>query len=266
MRHIDCAYVYGNQKEIGDVFQKTLAEGKISRDDLFITSKIAATMYSLDDMEKCMNETLADLQVEYVDLMLLHFPLGLVKGADDKYNFDRSASMQQRWEKMESFVKAGKAKAIGVSNFQVQLLNDLLSYASIKPAVNQIERHPYLQQKGMKQLCDEEGIVLEAYASLGAPGLGSSPDHGKPQPPLLENETIAEIAKKHGKTNAQVLLRWSVDTDVITIPKSVTPSRIEQNFAIIDFKLDDDDLAKIEKIHCDTRYFEHTWTGHRIME
>ena len=219
-----------------------------------------------DAMKTGLDKTLSDLQIESLDLYLIHHSIAVVADGD-AIKLDRRMSMQDIWRQMEAFVAAGKCKSIGVSNFQVQLLNDMMSYAKIVPAVNQIERHPYLPQTGMLQLCEREGIAVEAYASLGAPGLRDSPDHGKPLPPLLQHDTIKAVADKHSKSAAQVLLRWSIEDGVIVIPKSVSADRIAQNAAVFDFALDDDDKKAIGALGAHKlRYFEHTWTTLLPME
>ena len=145
VRAIDCAYVYGNQKEIGETFKKMFDDGVVKREELFVTSKISAKMMAPDAMEDCMQETLRDLQLEYVDLMLIHHPVGVVPKAEgsDELKVDRRHSTQQRWAKMEDFHKRGLAKAVGVSNYQVQLLSDVLATCTIKPAVNQNAYNQY---------------------------------------------------------------------------------------------------------------------------
>jgi len=261
-RLIDCAQVYENEKDIGDALQDLFKRNVVKREDLFITSKLAAGKMHPDDVESAIKETLNNLQCGYLDLYLVHIPIP-VEAVDGKIRPRRlnGYGMQDTWRKMEEVCNKGLTKSIGVSNFNVQLLNDCLNYAKIKPTVNQVERHPYLPQNELLQFCRENDIYVTAYGSLGARGLDSrAKKDGLVD--LIDSPVISSIAKTHNKTPAQVLLRWSVDSNVICIPKSVTSDRIKQNFEVFDFKLSTNDLEEIGKLgDQELRMFTQEWTG-----
>ncbi|MGW1378815.1 aldo/keto reductase [Streptomyces sp. NPDC002446] len=216
-RSIDTAAIYGNEEGTG----KALTASGIPRDELFVTTKLWNSEQGYDSTLRAFDASLAKLGLEYVDLYLIHWPLP----AQDTYTATYKA--------FEKIYADGRAKAIGVSNFQPAHLERLLGETSVVPAVNQIELHPQFQQAESRAFHSRHGIATEAWSPLGQ-GKG-----------LLEDATIAELAAKHGKTPAQVVLRWHVQTGNIVIPKSVTPSRIAENIDVFDFALDDADLAAL---------------------
>jgi len=253
-RHIDCAFVYENEKEIGIALQEVFAEGKLKREDIFITSKLPVHQMSPSEVLTSLSKTLSDLQTSYLDLYLVHLCTPITK-VDGKPKPLRNVGwgLQDVWRAMEAQYNSGKAKAIGISNYPTALLNDLLCYAKVLPAVHQIERHPFLVQKKHVQFCKDNNIVVTAYASLGAPTISKTD--------LTKNEIVVKIAHKHHKTPAQVLLRWSLDTDVIAIPKSVTPDRICENFKVWDFKLTPEEIAELSALDQNLRFFSQDWVG-----
>jgi diketogulonate reductase-like aldo/keto reductase len=270
-RHFDLASVYGNEAEIGAALADAYASGAVKREDLFLTSKLAATHHAPAKAHECLRKTLTDLRTEYLDLYLIHHAVAVNKNADGSMSVVRGEgfSLRDTWAALEAAVASGLVRSIGVSNFQVQLLNDMLNWAKIAPAVNQIERHPYLVQKGMMELCKRENIAVTAYAPLGAPALRGARDHGFGVTPLLDHAVIHEVGKKHGKTPAQVLIRWQIDTGAIVIPKSASADRLAENLAVFDFALDAADLAHIDSLDKTTgplRYFSHSWTTLLPME
>eukprot|EP00808_Paulinella_micropora_P003238 g71352.t1 len=192
-------------------------------------------------------QTLSELRLDYLNLYLVHLPVVFQSAADGSMQPVRARGwgLQDVWREMEKLYDSGKAKAIGVSNYNVQTLNDLLTYARIPPAVNQVEMHPYLAQPELRAFCKQNNIVVTAFAPLGAPGLMGA----KAAVPLLENPVIVRLAKKYGKTPAQVLVRWSIDVGAVVIPKSVTPSHVVENFAVLDFKLSEEDLASVAPLN-----------------
>jgi len=248
-RHIDCAYVYGNEKEIGDALQELFKQNVVKREDLFITSKLSpSSMHSNDAIENALGETLSNLQVGYLDLYLVHLPIAVEKidGVAHPKRL-KGFGLQDVWRKMEDLQTKGLTKSIGVSNYNVQTLNDLLNYAKISPVVNQVERHPYFPQNELLDFCTQNKVFLTAYCSLGSRGFEQRTKDANVVD-LVDNPVIKGIASQYGKTTAQVLLRWSVDTNVMCIPKSSNHSRIKENFDIFDFKLNEKDLQSINEL------------------
>jgi len=253
--HIDCAWIYGNEKEIGASFKRVFDRGSVKRKDIFITSKLWNSFHSNENVSKACKETLADLGLEYLDLYLIHWGLSSPAGKDKEPLDERgvlrsgSISIRETWEAMQELVQARLVKAIGVSNFTVPMLTDLLSYAKIVPAVNQVELHPYLQQERLLEFCGSKGIAVTAYSPLGRPGAEPPRSHMElPGQRLVDDATIVAIASQHGKTPAQTMIRWAIQRGTVVIPKSVTPARIKENIAVFDFELSDDDMKKISAL------------------
>jgi diketogulonate reductase-like aldo/keto reductase len=256
-RHLDCAECYDNQKEIGEALQESYAELKISRKDIFITSKLRPLSADSALVESQFAETLRDLQTDYVDLYLVHISAPAVQEGN-VCKLRRGVSIESIWRKFEALYDSGKAKAIGVSNFTSVILNDLLNYCRIKPAVNQIERHPYLVQKLHVDFCLSERVEITAYAPLGCPGFEGAQNEKQP---LLSHPVVLDIAKKHGKTAAQVLIRWQIDGNIVVIPKSIKPERIEENWKVWDFKLNEEEMKALNNLDANIRYFKQDWFG-----
>lgn len=263
-RHIDTAQIYENEEVVGRVLKKFFDEGKLIREDVFITTKISPlTMYP-DKVEDCLKESLRKLQLDYVDLYLIHFPITIVTTGRDTYGHP-NIDYVQIWKKMEEQHLAGRAKLIGVSNFSIKKIERLLRNSRVKPATNQVEMHVFLQQRQLVDFCAQNGITVVAYSPLGCSGYNeflSRYGQTKKLPDALGNKIVAKIAKKHSKSPAQVLLRYLLQLGVSAIPKSVTPERIGQNFDVFDFALDEDDLASLAALEvgnaariCDFKVF-----------
>ncbi|XP_078400877.1 aldo-keto reductase family 1 member B1 isoform X3 [Cetorhinus maximus] len=223
-RHIDGAYSYMNEAEVGAAVKKKIEEGVVTREDLFIVSKLWCTCHAPEDVKPSLMQTLTALQLTYLDLYLIHFPVG--------------------FQAMEVLVDEGLVKSIGVSNFNISQLERLLSVARIIPAVNQVELHPYLTQPELVEFCATRDIALTAFSPLGSPGRTVLNDSADPKD-LLKDPVVEVIAKNHRKSSAQVLLRFHVQRNIATIPKSVTPARIQENAEIFDFELMDEDLQSL---------------------
>jgi len=227
-RHIDGAWIYGNEKEVG----QGIKDSGVDRKDIFLTTKLWNSMHSAENVEKAITESLTNLQVDYVDLYLIHWPFSF--DSNNKLAANQ-VPIKETWQAMEKIVKEGKAKSIGVSNFNTVRLKELLSIAAILPAVNQVELHPYLPQFELKEFCDKHNIHLSAYSPLGSTDA-----------PLAKDEVIQEIAKKHNKSEAQVLISWGTQRGTSVLPKSVTPDRIQSNFE--DFELPEEDMKRINEL------------------
>jgi len=247
-RHIDTAFAYGNENVIGKVINQWIKDGKLKREDVFITTKLPQSGIHRDRVEKYMKQSLANLGLDYVDLYLIHFPVGTKekKGVVEFEPHDHEGV----WKAMEAQVDAGRAKTIGVSNFNVSQVDNLLKIARIKPACNQVELHVFLQQPDLVNFCQSKGIVMVAYSPIANPGYSQFLKlRGQAERKLvnvLKDPVISEIAKKHSKTNVQVALRFLVQKNIVVIPKSVKPSRLRENIDLFSFSLDDADMKKLE--------------------
>ncbi|XP_062123835.1 aldo-keto reductase family 1 member B1-like [Drosophila sulfurigaster albostrigata] len=258
-RHIDTAPVYLNEKAIGRALKRWLDSGKVKREELFIVTKLPTSANRARDVEATLKKSLADLQLDYVDIYLIHSPVSAEANADGSLKFgadglmvpDLEADITTTWTAMEKLVPSGLAKSIGVSNFDQEQLERVLKVAKIPPATNQIEHHVYLQQRDLVDFCKAKGIVITAYSPLGSKGLikvNASAGINRELPNLFDIPEVKEIAAAHGKTPAQVLLRWIVDNGIVIIPKSTNPERLKQNLNVFDFKLTSEEVAKLSTL------------------
>lgn len=257
-RHIDCAPIYGNEAEVGKALGETFAEGKIKREDVWITSKLWNNSHSPEDVQPALEKTLGDLQLDYLDLYLIHWPVIIRKGLE----FHRSGEdliplseipIAVTWEAMEQCVSNGLCKHLGVSNFSIKKLKELLNSAKLPPEMNQIELHPYLQQPAMLNYCRENDIHLTAYSPLGSldrPARLKEDD----EPVLLKDTEIQKIASKHDSSPAQVLISWAIQRNTVVIPKSTKPERLRENLEATKLKLTEQDMAKIKELDKNRRY------------
>jgi alcohol dehydrogenase (NADP+) len=259
-RHIDCAAVYENEKEVGDALKKAFNDGIVTREELFITSKLWNSFHRFDDVIPALKNTLKDLKLDYLDLYLIHWPVSFKKGIgfaqtrEEFYTYS-DVPLSQTWQGMEEAKKLGHAKHIGVSNFNISKLEEIIKSGSILPEMNQIELHPFLPQNKLVKFCKEKNILVTAYSPLGSGDRGASIKKSD-EPSLLENEIIKELASKHGVTPAQVLISYSVNRGIAVIPKSVNQQRIIQNLAAIDVNLDRGDMEKLENIGTAYRFID----------
>eukprot|EP00897_Mesotaenium_endlicherianum_P008348 jgi/Mesen1/7541/ME000392S06808 len=248
-RHIDCAYAYHNQHEIGEALQEVFSKGKIKREDVFITSKLWATHAQPAHVGEALDQTLKDLQLDYLDLYLIHWPVVLHPEASNppKPEDYRENDLAATWHAMEAQMAASKTKAIGVSNFSVAKVEKLLSSALLKPAVNQVESHPAWRNEKTLSFCKSKGIHVTAYSPLGSGDSTSveDPDSDEDKSSLINHSTVKKIAEKIGKSTGQVLLRWGVQRGMSVLPKSTNPERIKQNIDVLDWELSAEDFEAL---------------------
>jgi alcohol dehydrogenase (NADP+) len=249
IRHIDTASIYGNETEIGEILVELFSIGKLKREDLFITSKLWNDSHHKTSVIPALKESLKKLQLDYLDLYLIHWPVATKKGVvfpsepPDYIPLDQLPIIET-WVQMEKAKELGLASHIGVSNFSKQKLKDLVSKAKIKPEMNQIELHPLLQQNELVNFCRDENILITAYSPMGSrdrnPAMKASDE-----PDLFELQVIKDIALKHHCTPAQVLLAWHCERGTTVIPKSTSKKNIKLNFNAGSLQLDKEDMRDI---------------------
>lgn len=275
-RLFDGAEDYGNEKEVGEGIKMALEEGLVARDELFVVSKLWNNYHHPDNVETALDRTLSDLQVDYLDLFLIHFPidfkyvphsekypLGFYCGDGDKFVYE-NVPLLDTWRAFEKMVEKGKIRSIGISNFNGALILDLLRGASIPPAVLQIEHHPYLQQPRLVEWVRSKGIAVTAYSSFG-PQSFVELDYPKAKEcvALFKHKDICTIAAAHQKSPAQVLLRWATQRGLAVIPKSNKTERLLANLTVNDFDLSASEIETISKLDVGLR-FNDPWDWDKI--
>jgi D-xylose reductase len=267
-RHLDSASDYGNEVEVGQGIQRAIADKLCRREDLWITSKLWNTYHRKEHVEPAIRKSLEDLQLDYLDLYLIHFPIAQpYVDFNDRYPaewiFDPKAAepkmeiapvpLYETWQGMEALVALGLTHKIGVCNYNTGLLNDLMAYAKIKPAVLQVESHPYLTQQRLMQLARDYAIEVTAFSPLGALSYLEL-DMAGAQESVLEQAVVKQAAKRLNKTPAQVVLRWGVQRGNAIVPKTSRPERLVENLAIFDFTLSEQEMAAIDALNCNRRF------------
>ncbi|XP_067657239.1 aldo-keto reductase family 1 member B1-like isoform X1 [Haliotis asinina] len=237
-RHIDTAWSYTTEPEIGATVKKLIQEGKIKREELFIVTKLWVQFHEPDQVEPACRQSLEALGMDYIDLYLIHFPMAF---EDAKFTKPTMTDYLDTWRAMEKLVDKGLVRSIGVSNFNKQQLERILKMDGLKykPTNIQVEMSPYLGQEDLLQFCLKNGISTTGYASFGAPGQDYIT---KDAPKTLEDPTIVQIGRKYNKSSAQVILRWGIQRGFAVVPKSTNPSRLAQNMDIFGFKLSEEDV------------------------
>ena len=267
-RHLDCACDYGNEAEVGEGIRTALKAGLCSRDELWVTSKLWNTYHAAKHVRPAVERSLHDLGLDYLDLYLVHFPIALeYVPFEHRYPpgwfFDPAAAnprmhpikvpLAETWQAMERLAEAGLVRNIGVCNFNCSLLRDLLSYAKIRPAVLQVELHPYLTQPKLVRFCEEEGIAVTGFSPLGALSYLSL-GMAAPADSVLEQPAVRTAAQRHGKTPAQVVLRWGVQRGTALVPKTSRRERLIENLQVFDFELSADEVQAISALDCNRRF------------
>ena len=246
-RHIDCAYIYKNEVEVGQALDYAFRFGIVKREDLFITSKLWNSDHDPERIENAINRSLSNLQLKKLDLYLMHWPVAFAAGTDFADSAEDLVSLEEiplaeTWKGMEVLKQKGLTAHIGVSNFNIPKLQQLITTTNIKPEVNQVELHPFLQQKELLAYCQKENILVTAYSPLGGRYLMKVEEN------IIQHPIIIAIAEKHKCSASQVLLAWGMKRGTVVIPKSVNMERIHENFDSLKVKLDNDDMTKIESL------------------
>jgi D-xylose reductase len=267
-RHLDSAADYGNEREAGEGIASALASGLCTREELWVTSKLWNTYHNPDHVQVACEKSLADLGVEYLDLYLIHFPISL-KYVDfetrypPEWFFDPESEnptmeispvpLMDTWRAMEALVEKGLVKQIGICNYNSALLHDLFSYAKIKPAMLQVESHPYLTQERLLRLANEYDMAVTAFSPLGALSYLAL-DMASTSESVLEQAVVKAAAQRVNRTPAQVVLRWGVQRGTAIIPKTSKVTRLIENLALFDFELNSTEMAAVSELNSDRRF------------
>ncbi|KAE8613373.1 hypothetical protein XENTR_v10007693 [Xenopus tropicalis] len=268
-RHIDSAFFYGNEEEVGRAIRAKIADGTVKREDVFYTGKLWSTFHTPERVRPALEKSLNDLQLDYMDLFIIHIPVELKPG-DDPLPLDENGKfiyhntdIRDTWKALEKCKDAGLVRSIGVSNFNHKQLELILNMPGLKykPVCNQVECHVYLNQSKLLEFCKSKDIVLVAFGVLGSSRDESWIDPNLPV--LLEDPVLNAIAKKHNCTPAQVAMRYLLQRGVIVLVKSFTPARIQQNFQVFNVHLDAEDMRNVDGINRNLRYdYAPMWSDH----
>lgn len=267
-RHLDCAADYANEAEVGEGIARAIADGLVTRDELWITSKLWNTFHAKEHVKEAARKSLTDLQINAFDLYLIHFPIPLeyvpiAERYPPEWLFNPSSDapemrpakvpLHETWSGMETLVDAGLTRHIGVCNYNSALLQDLMSYARIAPHTLQIEAHPYLTQEKLIRCAKDYSMQVTAFSPLGALSYVEL-DMAGASDSVLTQSSVVDAAQAHGKTPAQIVLRWGVQRGCSIIPKTSKPERMRENLSIMDFTLSDDEMAAISALNQNRRF------------
>lgn len=252
-RHFDCAADYQNEAEVGEALAEAFQSGLVKREELFITTKLWNSDHG--HVTEACKDSLKKLQLEYLDLYLIHFPVatkhtgvGTTSSSLDEdgvLEIDTTISLETTWHAMEDLVSMGLARSIGISNYDIFLTRDCLAYSKVKPAVNQIETHPYFQREDLVKFCQKHGICVTAHTPLGG-ATANIEWFGSVS--CLDDSVLKGLAKKYKKTVAQVVLRWGIQRNTVVIPKSSKLERLQENFHVFDFELSKEDMQLVKGV------------------
>jgi D-xylose reductase len=246
IRLIDTAARYLNEKQVGEGINRAIKEGLVKREDVFVVTKLWTG--DKEDPERAIKKSLEELNLQYVDLYLDHWPMQIFEWEGKSYSIPTHVV----WKKMEDLVKKGYTKSIGLSNYNVQRIMDVLSYAEVRPAVLQVELNPYLTQKNLIKFCKDQNIVVIVYNSL-CKNKYVDRFHKEQQLNLLDESIINEMAKKYNRTPGQIAINWAISQDLIAIPGSSNPKRVQENLQVLDFKMSKEDVDKISELNRNVR-------------
>lgn len=278
-RHLDCACDYGNEPQVGQGITAALRAGLVRREDLWITSKLWNTYHEPKHVRAACERSLRDLQLDYLDLYLIHFPIALafvpfdVRYPPEWLHDPQAASPAMKpidvpyadtWGAMEELHRAGLVKHLGVSNLNISLLRDLLAKCSIRPAVHQMELHPYLTQPRMLRYCAQEKIAVTAFSPLGSPSYESI-GMARPEENVLRDPVVTAIAAAHSRAPAQIILRWGVQRGCSVIPKTQTSARLAENLALFDFALTPAEMTAIDRLDRHRRFNDPGYFGEKAF-
>ena len=259
-RHIDCAQIYKNEREVGQALDYAFRYGIVKRDEIFVTSKLWNSDHAPARVETAINRSLANLQLRYLDLYLIHWPVAAKEGVDFPTHADELVPISEiplasTWAAMIELKQKSLTRHIGVSNFNIHKINDLEAKTKVLPEVNQVEIHPYFQQNELVDFCHKKGIIITAYSPLGGKRMADK------NISIQADKTIISIADKHNATPTQVILAWNIQRGVVVIPKSVNKHRIIENLGTLNLKLSKEEMSQIAQLNKNMRVTEgEFWT------